>query len=249
MNYYGFSARDHLVLENMIFGRNMSVLEIGVGAGSMVRRIKNKVGEFLGIDISADLIVHLKSVYSGYPHMRFVCGEDLLKGKMFDRIFSTDTLEHVESPGSFFGFIGSHLKKGGKALVSFPNESEEKHHGISWVDNKSDIYRMVKDAGLRISRLSVVEKTFWHSWLKGTLWDTPKKIFSNSSKNIQVFDQTQAYRIMTNRSVFSCALSIYSNLMTFFAGLFPLYEYKDVGGSITDKVLLLILEKPEEDNL
>lgn len=204
MKYYGFSTRDYLILNSIFFNKEVSVLEIGVGTGSTAKRIiKRKVKEFYGIDISKEAIDCLKSVYFNNSSVKFyaidVC-EDLSLNKKFDIIFSADTLEHVVSPKEYFNFIAGHLDIFGTAVVTFPNESQKSHHGVSWFDNKKDFFKIINKAGLKAIQLYEVRISFWHKNIKKYLWDLPKSLilllFGNSSASLpQAFEQTKAFQI------------------------------------------------------
>jgi len=128
MTYHGFSTRDYLILDNIPISKEISVMEIGVGTGSTADLIIGKVRKYCGVDISADLIGWLKSVYNREDSVKFyaidVCGNEFLDEK-FDVIFSADTLEHVKSPKRYFNFIAKHLSSDGIVLITFPNESEK----------------------------------------------------------------------------------------------------------------------------
>ena len=63
MRYYGFATIDYLILQNLHFCRDSSVLEIGVGTGSTARLIIGNVKKFSDIDISEKTVEQLNLVY------------------------------------------------------------------------------------------------------------------------------------------------------------------------------------------
>ena len=156
MRYLGFSTRDYLILENITLNKETSVLEIGVGTGSTAELMIGRAKEFYGVDISKELIEELNSIYSNNNFVNMYCVDicsNTSLGKRFDVIYSADTLEHIEQPNGFFNFIARHLFSDGVAIVTFPNESEKKHHGITWFNCKTELFKLINSTGLKIIQL------------------------------------------------------------------------------------------------
>jgi cyclopropane fatty-acyl-phospholipid synthase-like methyltransferase len=246
MKYYSFATIDYLILENLRFHRDLSVLEIGVGAGSTARRIIGNVKEFCGVDISEETIKQLNWVYKNHGTANFyvtdVCNNSYL-GRKFDIVFSADTLEHVRSPIGFFHFIARHLSTDGVALVTFPNESERKHHGISWFSRKEDLLELIDYSGLEISNLCEVKKTFYHKSIEALLWRLPKSIAGRRRKiSPQSFEDTQAFAIIKAGGLKMKFYATYASAVTKLAACFPLYHFHDIGNNVNDKVVLMHLK-------
>jgi SAM-dependent methyltransferase len=246
MRYYSFATIDYLILENLRFHRDLSALEIGVGAGSTARRIIGKAKEFCGVDISEENINKLNWLYKNDRTANFyvadVSGDSYL-GQKFDIVFSADTLEHVKKPVGFFNFIARHLSADGVALVTFPNESERKHHGISWFDKKNDLLELIDDAGLEISKFCEVKKTFCHKFIEALLWKLPKSILSRRPKiSPQSFEDTQAFEIIKTGGLKMTLYALYGSAVTRLAACFPLFHFHDIETNINDKVLLIHLK-------
>ena len=151
MKYCGFSTRSYLLLENASLNKNLSLLEIGVGLGAVADLIKGKIKKYCGVDIACEVIDYLSSLYKEDDSINWccldVCRNSASLHKKFDIIFSADTLEHVELPEKFFNFIKKHLNKDGVVLLTFPNESKDKHHGITWFNNKNELLEIINRAG------------------------------------------------------------------------------------------------------
>jgi SAM-dependent methyltransferase len=249
MRYYGFAARDHLVLQNITLDKDKSFLEIGVGAGSVVELIAGKVKEIYGVDISAELIALLDSIHKGNGCVKMrcldACGNASL-GKKFDVIYSADTVEHVEKAEGFFNFIARHLSANGTAIVTFPNESEEKHHGVTWFGRKKNILELIDGAGMGIIDFYEVRPTVWHGTIRRWLWDFPRSLIFRGDKKYrpQSFEQTAAFQIFKNeKSLKAKILACYAKTITEIAALLPLYDYFEVGEEIGDKTLFLRLKR------
>lgn len=245
MRYTGFDTRKFLILDNITINKNLSYLEIGVGLGDVIDRIKGKVKDYYGVDISRELIEYLHKIYSDSPSLHFVCLDacDSLSNldKKFDFIFSTDTLEHVGKATGFFGFIKRHLSPGGRALVIFPNESSEKHHGILWFNEGRDLIDAVRSAGLNLDTLLEVKPSFWHRLIKTVFYNFPKKIFLRKNARPQTFEETDAFRIIESGGIKTKILTIYLKFVVALAKMFKLYNYSEIKGNIKDKNLLVKL--------
>jgi hypothetical protein len=171
-----------------------------------------------------------------------VCN-NLYLGRQFDIVFSADTLEHVRSPIGFFHFISRHLSADGVALVTFPNESERRHHGISWFTKKEDLLELIDGSGLEANNLCEVRKTFYHKVIEALLWRLPKSIVGGAWKiSPQSFEDTQAFAIMKTGGLKMTLFAIYAGAVTRLAACFPLYRLRDIENHINDKVVLMHLK-------
>ena len=246
MIYHGFSTRDYLILQNITLSKEISVLEIGVGTGSAADLIIGKVKKYCGVDISAGLIDWLKSVYKNEDSVKLcaidVCKDEFL-GEKFDVVFSADTLEHVKSPEGYFNFIAKHLSSEGVALVTFPNESGKKHHGISWFNSKTELLNIIDSFGLKVLNIYQVKETIYHQLIKKFLWSLPKSIVSRRTDvSPQSFENTEAFEIIKTGGVKANLFACYSRIITKLAAFFPLYNLDETEENISDKVLLLCLK-------
>lgn len=246
MRYCGFATRDYLILNNILINKNSSLLEIGVGLGSIVDMIIGKVKEYCGVDIARELIDYLRLVYKNNNSLKFycldVCQNSASLNKKFDVVFSADTLEHVESPLGFFSFIKKHLKSDGIVLITFPNESKDKHHGISWFDNKKELLEIIDRARLEATAFFEVKETIWHRAVRNFFWGLPKSLVLKNHKLPQTFEQTTAFKITQFSGAVPILLALYTRMITRLAALFKLYEYYDIKEDIKNKTLLLRLK-------
>ncbi len=249
MRYIGFNARDYLLLENMKIQKGISVLEIGTGLGSIIDEILKTGADYYGIDIANKTIDYLKSQYIDFSRVKLFCmdvcspSSDFIT--KFDIIISADTLEHVNSPQSFFNFIQRHLNIDGVALLTFPNESREKHHGITWFEKKDDLSNMINKSNLKMEKLYFVEKTKMHHFLHHILWKLPRSLFSDSRTKPQVFDETKAFEIINSKGKKANILALYANVVTKITRIFTLYRYVEAKEDIKDKVLMIIVRSKE----
>lgn len=249
MRYFGFAARDYLVLERLPINKNLSFLEIGVGLGGVAEKVIGRVRSYCGVDVDHEAINYLLSIYKNVDSTSWWC-LDACKvqsslGEKFDIIFSAHALEHVESPQGFFNFIKRHLKPDGIVLITFPNESKDKHHGITWFDNKRDLLSIIDKEGFQIVNLWEIKNTLWHKIVKKCLWEFPKLMMPNNKALPQTFSQTEAFRIVRTDNILTKIFALYARMVTGLAAIFPLHKYKDIDENIVNKNLFIFLNHKE----
>ena len=236
-----------MILDNIPISKEISVLEIGIGTGSTAELIVARVKEFCGVDISKEIIEVLNSFYVNNNCVNMYCLDvcsDASLGKRFNVIYSADTVEHVKQPKDFFNFIVRHLSFDGVAVVIFPNESEGKHHGITWFNSRTDFLMLIDSVGLKIVNFYEVKLTTWHRIIKKYLWNLPKSLVSHGDKTCppQTFEQTAAFQIIRNGGIKAKFFGYYARTITKLAALFPLYDCFEISEEINNKILLIRLK-------
>jgi len=246
IKYYGLTTRDYLILKHISLNKELTLLEIGIGTGSFVDKINGKVKKYYGVDIACDVIDYLAYLYRDNNSLKWRCLDACHKNsslnESFDIIFSSHTLEHVESPRGYFDFIKRHLKINGTSLVIFPNESKEKHHGITWFENKKELLKIIEGTNLQVVKFLEIKETFWHKIIKKLLWQFPKSIILRNKSNPQTFEKTQAFKIMQSSSIKSRFFSFYAKVITKIIVIFKPYKYFNVGDNIVNKNLFIQLK-------
>ena len=121
-----FSVKNKIELFDSIIGKDDVVLDIGFwGQGVTMtdsnwphKLIKDRAKEVYGIDIefNEELIsAEDKVKYKKAP------AEDFHFDMKFDVIFAGDLIEHLVNPGLFLDNAKSHLKEGGRLILTTPN--------------------------------------------------------------------------------------------------------------------------------
>jgi ubiquinone/menaquinone biosynthesis C-methylase UbiE len=89
-------------MENICQGREpkqMSVLEIGCGAGRVTRALAQVFGEVYGVDVSGEMVRQAREALCEFPNAHVIQnnGADLkaLGGKQFDFAYSTAVFHHI----------------------------------------------------------------------------------------------------------------------------------------------------------
>ena len=106
-------------------GINDNCLEIGCGRGYFLRKLESKVSISRGIEFNHEAI------------QEKVCSSEIFLESLethqycdYDCIFSFQVLEHVIDPDSFLRSCFARLKKGGKLVLSTPNDQWHVHKNM-----------------------------------------------------------------------------------------------------------------------
>jgi ubiquinone/menaquinone biosynthesis C-methylase UbiE len=98
------------------------VLEVGCGAGNIVRKVNN--GKLFGVDISPSLLLRAKEKIDGKVLLFQGDAQDLpCKNRMFTSVICSEVLEHLLDPVAVLGEISRVLRTHGVAVISIPNEA------------------------------------------------------------------------------------------------------------------------------
>ena len=142
--------------------RGMNVLDIGCGDGDLTRIIANQALNIIGIDISQKMIDKAKNLTLHdnveYYQSSLESMPSILKGKVFDCIYSYMVLCCIENINDFFSFSYDLLKVNGKLLLIIPHPCFN-NKPCEWVtDEKESVAR-----GLLISRY-FDEESYIRKW-------------------------------------------------------------------------------------
>jgi 2-polyprenyl-3-methyl-5-hydroxy-6-metoxy-1,4-benzoquinol methylase len=105
-------------------------LEIGCATGEFCDLLQKRGAKVVGLDLADTAIAHGRA---RYPQIDFRCGDmsAVRNEELFDAIFAFEVVEHFESPIWFFAHAVSHLKPGGKLIVTTPNYNCGKRVGFN----------------------------------------------------------------------------------------------------------------------
>ncbi len=162
------------------------VLEVGVGVGTILAQIPSKTRA--GIDLS--------SHYLSFARQRLPSDVQLIEGNAeeltkhfppasFDRIYSSEVIEHVQHPDRVIAGMKALLAPGGRIVISVPNERlidqckalvrrlglfrlffpklESCSEGNEWhlhIFTPKDIQKLFTDAGLTMEKLKGAPYSF-----------------------------------------------------------------------------------------
>jgi 2-polyprenyl-3-methyl-5-hydroxy-6-metoxy-1,4-benzoquinol methylase len=104
--------------------KNLKILDVGCGNGWIACQLINLGFDVYGIDASESGIQAAKQTYPDRFYLQNLesnCLPEELNGISFDTIISTEVIEHLYSPTSFFEFCKTILlKREGELIISTP---------------------------------------------------------------------------------------------------------------------------------
>ncbi len=154
---------------------NVSVLDIGCGAGSLSFYLASKKNYVLGLDISEKAIRKCResAKMMGLSNVDFVQSEfpKFNSTKKFDAVIFTEVIEHLPSDKLALRKINSLLKNGGILILSTPSVNAPLHKlgatrkfdkevGHLRRYNLRLLRKLIKDAGFRILETKKTEGIF-----------------------------------------------------------------------------------------
>ena len=117
---------EHLVRYNLLPGSiEMTVLDLGCGAGHGSNMLAKKYKKVVGVDISEEAIGYAKNNWS-LPNIEFVIGNSMdlpFEDNSFDVVASFEVFEHLNDWKKFLSEIKRVLKPKGIVYISTPNKT------------------------------------------------------------------------------------------------------------------------------
>ena len=144
-NYYGWIAARFAQ-----FLPSGTVLELGCGAGFVLRHYVDSVQRVVAVDVNDELLARLGREY---PRAKVEPRNVDLRGDWHeitdvkaDAVIALDVLEHFDDDAAFVQKVKARLKVGGRAIVKVPAQSAL----YGPMDQASGHYRRYDDAPLRL---------------------------------------------------------------------------------------------------
>jgi SAM-dependent methyltransferase len=118
-------ARKHRLLQTLRvapLSSDISVLEVGCGAGFAARYLERRIGSYCGVDYSEHLISYARANNAG-SKVDFVTAniKDFHPGRTFDLIFAIGVLHHLDDIKLTLGHMFTLLNPGGWLIANEPH--------------------------------------------------------------------------------------------------------------------------------
>lgn len=157
--FHGKSQRLDFALKEVKAGEK--VLDIGCGIGLWTELVKQTYPtcEVWGTDISNQAIEENKGDVK-YLH-QYIGEQDLLPNDYFDLVFSGEVIEHLEDPSLLFKDAHRVLKKGGRLVVTTPNQNRITSPEHIWEYTENDLENLYKDNGFESPRFVSLPDMEW----------------------------------------------------------------------------------------
>jgi SAM-dependent methyltransferase len=138
------------------------VLELGSGAGFVVRSYADRVEKVVAVDLEEKLLAQLAA---SYPPGKIRTAKVDLAGDWkeiadvkADAAIALDVLEHFQDDGAFVEKLARHLKPGGKAVLKVPGQSRlygeiDRVSGHYRRYDPDDLRKLMEPRGFRTVRI------------------------------------------------------------------------------------------------
>ncbi|MEA2019398.1 MAG: class I SAM-dependent methyltransferase [Campylobacterota bacterium] len=152
------------VLKNIIFTKEMNVMDFGSGMGLLTSQIAPHVSKITCVDMSKSMNEVLKSKQDDYPCKLEVLELDLSKeiiDKKFDSIISSMTIHHIEDILTLFKKFYTMLNENGTiGLADLETEDGSFHSEDTGVFhfgfNQEEFLQKAKNAGFKDLKIEIV---------------------------------------------------------------------------------------------
>ncbi len=189
-----YLLRRYCVLRVIRRLRPEHVLEVGCGAGDMLRCMAELGCQVVGVDQSAEARAEAEQRTASVREQ--VAIESELPGKSFDLVASFEVLEHIEDQTGALDAWVSRLRSGGRLLLSVPAHHRRWGPSDVWAGHmrryeRGDLTACLREAGLEVE----------HVWSLGfplANWVEPIREALAKRRNLEESDMTARER--TERS-------------------------------------------------
>lgn len=184
------------VMKYLGLSLNDSILSVGTGNGLDCFIISKRVREVVGIDISEAMIKILNETMR-QPNLQFYA-IDATKGppsefvNKFDKCICTEVLEHVENPVGLLQFIGTALKRGGRAVITFPTNNPS--HGCNYLTEEQVLPMFEKTSLSKVSIWNLEPTTV--SRLTDRLYFIVQRTLKPTNPEANRFEDTTAFKMI-----------------------------------------------------
>lgn len=224
---HSFPSRTELIRENVPFRSDDVVLEIGVGPGYNAYRLAPFVASWVGVDIAADLVRILPPAPAG--DVRFIVGDATSPefarehAGRYSKIVSADALQGIPDHLGFFRTVGTALASGGRAYVTFPNDSTAGRTATAFRTRQA-LQGALASAGLEAVSVRTARAHPIVRAAKRYGVGTPSRLVrrmrtlgrpnrTDRSRDAARFDETFFHQIQTMGALPRCGVNLYMELL------------------------------------
>jgi SAM-dependent methyltransferase len=158
---------------------NMSILEIGCGAGNFIYNIPN-CKEYWGIEPNKSMALQAKKKLNFVLVGSFMDVESQIPSKHFDLIVCNDVIEHMDDVDGFLERIKKKLKPDGFIAGSIPN--------VRFIEN---ILRFLVQRDWKYTEWGILDKTHLRFFTEKSL----RRLFVQNGYSIDIFRRINPVRL------------------------------------------------------
>jgi SAM-dependent methyltransferase len=261
------APRDLLLLESLSAGPSDVALEVGTGSGSSLLRLAGAVAALHGVDVAETAVERLRrALAESRGPARGVklftldfCdprAADSLPTR-YDLVFSCDTVEHIPRPGPFFANLYAALKPGGRLIVTFPNESPSRAHGITSFEHLVELEQVLEGANFARGEYAIetLQMNRAAAWVMGVGWLLPISLAKRFLRLLhrgncrddppQTFDHTDFFAVADRLEPLVPLINAYCwSVMELMRCACPVFKIRPAPPVIYDTRILIVARRP-----
>ncbi len=194
-------------------------LEIGFGAGEILKFIASKGAKITGFEFSDDAAVLAKNrikFFNNQKNIHITTNSDEIKHSNYDVVLALEVLEHIKEDKFVFSQWLEYLKPGGSFILSVPAHMSNWGYSDVWAGHyrryeKSDLIQMCEEQGLKVQQiwnygypLTIILDKILHQSKKNNIKSIKDKDISNeelSKKSGIDRDKKLIYQVISNEIV------------------------------------------------
>ena len=249
---HDFPRYDRIILDSLHFNSLDVAAEIGVGTGATAFEVSPQVKNLVGIDISSELISVLRKSCP-FDNLSFVegdaCDQELAERycSALTKIYSCETLEHVNDPNGFFHTVSEMLQPEGLAAVLFP---VWKGHGRIHFRSKEEIEDVLQANFLEPLEIAAIEFKVLPNLFRWVTVELPLNalrmirthFFKKGSLGQDKFHEYSSFEmIKKGRKHWHALVNFYWGFVVFIEqALFsPIYTKREIKSTVGRRILVL----------
>ena len=255
---HDFPVRDELLFQYLPLAADMSVLEVGPGAGYTPYRYGRVLRRITLLDIAEANIEQLRRSLGHYPNIQFVA-EDVcapgLAGRLattFDAIYGIEVFACVPDPAACLKNLAAVLNPGGRMLLQWPNYERHLRWGpVTSFHSRKEVDGMLRDAGFREWQLYALKLRPYADFIYSYFHERPLRMYrkwadakQGATPKTLVYDQTWAFQNRRRLERYRMAIHTY---WTVLSGLMRLggdaFARTPLADDILNRNLLLVATK------
>lgn len=196
---HAFPLRDQIVEQFLPVHPKLDILEVGPGSGYTAFRLASAVHRVTVLDVSRDALARLSHEFGSVPNIDCISADAAEPGlaarvsERYDVVLGLDVFEYIANPAGFFSNAAHLLRPEGRLFLTYPNVAPPKRDGVTHFVRRSDLERLLQDAGFTAWRISTLRLRFLASLLYGALYDWPLRLFRKTRLSFDKVHRPQQY--------------------------------------------------------
>lgn len=250
-----FPIRDEILFQFLPDPAGCRALEFGPGCGATALRVATRTKELWLVEISEAANRAQRELFADRSDVRCLAGDICapLAARMpagLDLVYSLDCFELVASAASCLENTARMLRRGGRALIAYPNIPPPRGHARSWFEDTEQLDAVLRPAGFSAWSLYALTLRPRAAWWLERLHDRPlawqrrhRAAGWDPARLAAPYGATWSFGHQHAAWPARCGLNLAWAALRWSLGRAPLFDAAPIRGAIGDRSVLLLAEK------